>query len=154
MTELSVSRRTLLVLGGTAAAGLSTNGCAILSGGAAHPEYSLSAGTAEHLAKVPLAEMQKLKAGESLLVKIKDPELEILIAVQDDGTYRAVNAECTHWGCTVDYDAPKKEWTCPCHDSRFALDGKVLEGPAEEPLPLAEVRLEGDYLLVDYSKSV
>lgn len=142
------------MLGGAAATQLAA-GCAILRGGASHPSYAptesaISAGTA----KIPLSELSKLEKGQSLLVKLPANAPEILIASLEDGTYLASSADCTHLSCTVDYAADKKEWFCPCHGSRFALDGKVLEGPADEPLPQAEARVEGDQLVIDYSKLI
>ena len=52
----------------------------------------------------------------------------------DDGTLHAVSARCTHLGCSVRFNDAERSWDCPCHGSRFALDGTVLEGPAVEPL--------------------
>lgn len=51
-----------------------------------------------------------------------------------DGQVRAVSARCTHLGCTVAFNNAEQTWDCPCHGSRFALDGAVLQGPATEPL--------------------
>ena len=151
MQDDGLPRRTLLVLGGAAVAELA--GCAILRGGASHPEFkpAPSAITGSTV-KVPLAELSKLNKGESLLVKMAPPVSLILIAPLDDGTYLAASAECTHQGCTVDFNGAEKEWQCPCHGSRFALDGKVAHGPAVDPLPQAEARVEGDQLIVDFSK--
>jgi cytochrome b6-f complex iron-sulfur subunit len=47
------------------------------------------------------------------------------------GVY-AVSTVCTHLGCIV-----KKEgagFACPCHGSKFALDGSVTKGPAPKAL--------------------
>jgi glycine/D-amino acid oxidase-like deaminating enzyme/nitrite reductase/ring-hydroxylating ferredoxin subunit len=51
-----------------------------------------------------------------------------------DGTTHAVSLRCTHMGCLVRFNAAERSWDCPCHGSRFAVDGSVLEGPAVRPL--------------------
>jgi glycine/D-amino acid oxidase-like deaminating enzyme/nitrite reductase/ring-hydroxylating ferredoxin subunit len=48
----------------------------------------------------------------------------------DDGTLVAVSPRCTHLGCQVNWNAAERSWDCPCHGSRFAPDGDVLQGPA------------------------
>lgn len=55
--------------------------------------------------------------------------------VDEDGSAHAVSATCTHLGCQVSFNRVEKEWQCPCHGSRFALDGSVLQGPATRALP-------------------
>jgi nitrite reductase/ring-hydroxylating ferredoxin subunit len=52
-----------------------------------------------------------------------------------DGTLYAVSLRCTHLGCLLRFNAAERSWDCPCHGSRFAPDGGVLEGPAVTPLP-------------------
>ena len=37
-------------------------------------------------------------------------------------------------GCRVHYNESDRSFDCPCHGSRFALDGKVIEGPASDHL--------------------
>ena len=58
------------------------------------------------------------------------------MAVYRDAEGRTVelSPRCTHMGCTVDWNDPGQTWDCPCHGSRFAVDGSVVHGPAKEPL--------------------
>jgi Rieske Fe-S protein len=53
---------------------------------------------------------------------------------RDGGTLRALAITCPHLGCSYAFDDGKKHFVCPCHGSEFALDGKVLHGPATSPL--------------------
>ncbi|WP_436842246.1 FAD-dependent oxidoreductase [Streptomyces virginiae] len=52
----------------------------------------------------------------------------------EQGELHAVSAVCTHLGCIVAFNNAERTWECPCHGSRFALDGEVLQGPALHPL--------------------
>ncbi|MET9226465.1 FAD-dependent oxidoreductase [Lentzea sp. NPDC003310] len=58
----------------------------------------------------------------------------------DDGQLHGVSLRCTHLGCLVRFNAAERSWDCPCHGSRFDVDGSVLEGPATRPLPRKEPR--------------
>jgi Rieske Fe-S protein len=46
----------------------------------------------------------------------------------------ALSARCTHLGCIVAFNDAETAWQCPCHGSRFAVDGSVIQGPANRPL--------------------
>jgi len=52
----------------------------------------------------------------------------------EDGTLTALSARCTHLACTVAFNDDERSWDCPCHGSRFDLDGSVMQGPATRPL--------------------
>lgn len=53
---------------------------------------------------------------------------------RDQGTLRAFAITCPHLGCSYAFDDGKQHFACPCHGSEFALDGRVLHGPATSPL--------------------
>ena len=57
----------------------------------------------------------------------------------DAGGVHAVSLRCTHLGCLLRFNSAERSWDCPCHGSRFDVDGEVLEGPAVKPLPRREV---------------
>ena len=50
------------------------------------------------------------------------------------GDLHAVSLRCTHLGCLLRFNSAEQSWDCPCHGSRFDVDGAVLEGPAVDPL--------------------
>ena len=52
----------------------------------------------------------------------------------ESGELQAVSMRCTHLGCLLRWNGAEKSWDCPCHGSRFDVDGSVLEGPAVSPL--------------------
>src|SRR3954467_11879900 len=54
------------------------------------------------------------------------------------GAAHAVSLRCTHLGCLLRWNGAERSWDCPCHGSRFDVDGSVLEGPATQPLERRE----------------
>lgn len=62
----------------------------------------------------------------------------------------AVDAKCTHEGCTVQYLAAESAIWCACHNARFDLDGRVTSGPPPRPLPkyVVERQEDGGILVV------
>ena len=52
----------------------------------------------------------------------------------DSGELHGVSLRCTHMGCLLRFNGAERSWDCPCHGSRFDVDGSVLEGPAVHAL--------------------
>ena len=63
---------------------------------------------------------------------------KVAVYRDEDGNVHERSALCTHLWCVVHWNDTEKSWDCPCHGSRFAPTGEVLNGPAVEPLGEAE----------------
>lgn len=60
----------------------------------------------------------------------------------------AVN--CSHLGCSINWVKDKTRFECPCHGSRFSVEGQVIHGPAAYPLSHLKAEPQPDgTLLVD-----
>jgi len=48
-------------------------------------------------------------------------------------TVEALNVVCPHAGCFVDFNSETKSFLCPCHNSTFALNGKISDPSSPSP---------------------
>ena len=76
-----------------------------------------------------------LLPGEGTVIKANGGSTAVY--KDEDGLVHSVSATCTHLGCTVGFNTAEATWDCPCHGSRFAIDGAVIQGPAAKNLPPA-----------------
>jgi len=74
----------------------------------------------------------ELAPGEGDIVEVDG---DVVAAFRDEaGALHAVSATCTHLGCRVTFNTAERSWDCPCHGSRFDVEGNVIQGPAVENL--------------------
>lgn len=99
------------------------------SGGAAAPAANAIAKTAD----VPV--------GSGVIVG------EVVVTQPSAGVFKGFSAKCTHAGCTVNKVA-EGTIDCPCHGSKFNLDGSVANGPATKPLEAQAVTVQGDSIVL------
>jgi glycine/D-amino acid oxidase-like deaminating enzyme/nitrite reductase/ring-hydroxylating ferredoxin subunit len=82
------------------------------------------------------AELNSIKPGEAKVL-VRDKK-KVAVHRTTAGGLKAFSAVCTHMGCVVNWNNAEKSWDCPCHGTRFDVDGEVLEGPAFDPLTKVE----------------
>ena len=58
------------------------------------------------------------------------PQLFVNIGHAAGGLIKPGGKRCSHMGCVLQWNETEQTWECPCHGSRFAADGKVLDNPA------------------------
>jgi len=98
--------------------------------------------------RIELSDVPALRTpGATAIVERPEVLLNVWVHHQVDGCFTAVWRVCTHGACDVEPSA-RAEWTCPCHGSRFGVDGRVLQGPATRPLRAFTIVRSGDALLL------
>ena len=136
-----VTRKAVLTGAGVGAAAVALAAC---SGGSSSdggssssepPGSSGSAGTDEALATTA-----DVPVGSGVIVG------KTVVTQPTAGHFKAFSAVCTHSGCLVNKIADGTI-DCPCHGSKFSLDGAVVNGPAKKPLEPVAVRVLGDSIV-------
>lgn len=79
------------------------------------------------------------------------PGRAVALFRDEEGAY-AISLVCTHLGCIVK-NIPEG-FECPCHGSRFALNGSVARGPAPSALPWRKLSGSGGAYIVDEGTTV
>jgi Rieske Fe-S protein len=74
--------------------------------------------------------------------------LAVVVTRTTAGELRGLSAVCPHDGCLVS-EVTDASIVCPCHGSRFDLDGAVTRGPARGPLAARPVRVDRGHLVLD-----
>ncbi len=112
----------------------------------------------DNIATVPVSRVPELMTpGGSLLLRpagqdaLGRPLALLVVHASSDAVNQAesnpsglyaYDAYCPHAGCEVTWDDGPTQVVCPCHLSRFAIDGSVLHPPAVEPLDTFPVKLD------------
>jgi Rieske Fe-S protein len=72
---------------------------------------------------------------------------DIVVTQPAAGVFKGFSSTCTHAGCTV-AEVAGGTINCPCHGSKFNLDGTVANGPATRPLEARAVTVQGDSIVL------
>ena len=72
---------------------------------------------------------------------------DVVVTQPTAGVFKGFSSSCTHKGCAVNKVADGTI-DCPCHGSKFNLDGTVAKGPASKPLESKAVSVQGDSIVL------
>ena len=136
--------------------------CNMLGGSAA----TLGAGLAVPLVQYagnfqdePLPDFLKLEKedydvapGASRIVKYGALPVLLFRASEQASELRAFVAICTHFDCTVNYQADHNRIFCACHEGCYDLDGNVTSGPPPAPLRKMYFTFQDDTLILALEK--
>ena len=67
-------------------------------------------------------------------ISVTGDKLIVVRTAASPAAFAVLSRVCTHNGCGVNFDPALQQLRCPCHGSRFALDGSVTREPALAPL--------------------
>jgi len=83
-----------------------------------------------------------------------DVQSGLYIVHKPEGIY-ALSAVCTHLGCLTAWKPELGIIACPCHGSKFHIDGVKFDGPAPRPLPWLKTWVDDDgNLQIDRSETL
>jgi menaquinol-cytochrome c reductase iron-sulfur subunit len=80
--------------------------------------------------------------------KVSSERSTAWVVKRPDASITAFGPQCTHLGCAYHWEESKSEFICPCHNSVFGADGRVISGPAPRPLDRYQAKVEGGRLLL------
>ncbi|PBC39112.1 (2Fe-2S)-binding protein [Rhodococcus sp. ACS1] len=142
--QIALSRRTVVAGIGAAAAALAA-GSALFGRTRASAAPGPSAGPAVKPAGAPVktgsVPVGNVPVGGGAVLG------DAVVTQPSGGDFRGFSSTCTHAGCTVS-DVSGGTINCPCHGSKFNLDGSVHTGPASAPLAPRSVSVQGDSVVV------
>jgi Rieske Fe-S protein len=77
----------------------------------------------------------------------------VYLRIRDDGTVQALSSTCPHLGCYVAYNDEERQFQCPCHTSKFEVDGeRVLPCVSPRAMDELEVEIRDDAVWVRFQK--
>ena len=126
----ALGRRAVVAGAGAVAAAVVLGGCAVYGRQPAAP--AAAPGT-------PLAKTTDIPVGSGKIF----PAQKVVVTQAAAGQFAGFSSVCTHQGCDV-ADIAGGTINCPCHGSKFNLDGTVANGPAPFPLEKKNITVQGD----------
>ncbi|WP_018214574.1 FAD-dependent oxidoreductase [Desulfitobacterium hafniense] len=77
-------------------------------------------------------EIYSLRPGEAVIANMDGRRVGLYM--DSEANLHRVDTTCPHLGCEVKWNDAELSWDCPCHGSRYDVDGNPIEGPTLKPL--------------------
>ncbi|MDQ3777622.1 MAG: FAD-dependent oxidoreductase [Actinomycetota bacterium] len=87
---------------------------------------------ADRLRRADKKSVDDVRPGEGALVRVRGRKTAVYR--DEDGTVHTLSPVCQHLYCIVDWNSAERSWDCPCHGSRYAADGRAIQGPTTRDL--------------------
>jgi len=143
--------------------GLVVVGSAAYGGALAIPGYcflSPDEGAKKDATWVRVAPLESVEENKPLRVKIVGEQRDAFTAsrgtlgsvwiVRKGKEISALSAECPHLGCAIGLGSKAESFACPCHTSRFALDGAAESGPSPRGMDALKARVAKGWVEVQF----
>ena len=143
---IDASRRSLLWMGATAIG-------AVYVGAIGYPVYKYLATPAERAATAAAVTSTSLEGADKLpmnsALMFKFGTKPAMLIRHSDGQFIALDAVCTHLGCTVKYNSDSNKIECACHGGVYdPKTGANVSGPPPKPLTQYKVEVQDGRVFV------
>lgn len=81
---------------------------------------------------IPFNNISDVKPGQGKIVRIGLRRYGCY--KEQTGKIHKIPVRCPHMGCELEWNGEERTWDCPCHGSRFDIDGKRIDDPAQANL--------------------
>ncbi len=134
INEVRIPRKTLIAGIGVGAAAATVAACSSSESGSGS-EADPGSGSGDALAAT-----SEVPVGSGVIVG------DVIVTQPVAGDFQGFSAVCTHTGCLIN-NISDGTINCPCHGSKFDLEGQVVNGPAARPLEPIAVEVQGDSIV-------
>jgi nitrite reductase/ring-hydroxylating ferredoxin subunit len=146
LDEIKTPRRNVIAGAGLGLAATALTACSTYgkkpeaSSASSAPSSASAAPGAPGAPAAALAKTADVPVGAGVIVG------DIVLTQPTAGVFKGFSTVCPHAGCNV---SKIEDGTidCPCHGSKFSLEGAVVHGPAKKPLEAKVVSVQGDSIV-------
>ena len=88
---------------------------------------------------------------QDAFIKTNKPE-QVWVVRKTPENINVFSPVCPHLGCRYNWDDQRKLFVCPCHNSVYTIEGKLVSGPSPRGLDTLPIEIKDEDLYVKYEK--